>query len=377
MKGLAANLPNNTTEGYCYVTTDDRKFYIDLLTSETAALGTNRIVLNADYADRLPGSLQANGGFSYNGHDDKTLPFTGIYSVIGTQTAQTGAWTGQIPVNELYNGLTIAYYLPYAGNGDATLNLTLSGGGTTGAIAVYYTGTNRMSTQYAAGSTIYLTYYGAGAIKVAGTATTAARWTSSDYNTNSTYTAASSVTAVGTTAVVGVASAYARQDHVHNITLATGDENGQVKIAGTNVAVKGLGSNAYTSTAYLPLAGGTMTGAINRYYGSASTDPMITLRSNNQDIYLFNIGHATSATGTISNNYRLLYTGTKNAPENMLQLLTMNTSSQTVNAIQVDEGGTVMINDIKSNHYYYHVDETKKAYTTYDAISESIDFVFM
>lgn len=50
-------------------------------------------------------------------------------------------------------------------------------------------------------------------------------------------------------------------------TVATGDANGQIKVTsagGTayNVDVKGLGSNAYTSTAYLPLAGGTMTGDI-------------------------------------------------------------------------------------------------------------------
>jgi len=39
--------------------------------------------------------------------------------------------------------------------------------------------------------------------------------------------------------------------------------------------------------AALPLAGGTMTGAIKRYYGSASTDPMISLTANNQDAILF------------------------------------------------------------------------------------------
>lgn len=37
--------------------------------------------------------------------------------------------------------------------------------------------------------------------------------------------------------------------------VSTGDSNGQVKIAGVNVSVKGLGSNAYTSTEYLALAG--------------------------------------------------------------------------------------------------------------------------
>lgn len=60
-------------------------------------------------------------------------------------------------------------------------------------------------------------------------------------------TPASSVTAVGASAVVGTSTNYARQDHVHNIALATGTNNGQVKIAGTDVSVKGLGVNAYTN----------------------------------------------------------------------------------------------------------------------------------
>lgn len=49
-------------------------------------------------------------------------------------------------------------------------------------------------------------------------------------------------------------------------SIATGSTNGTISVNtnGTtaDVAVKGLGSNAYTSTAYLPLAGGTMTGDI-------------------------------------------------------------------------------------------------------------------
>lgn len=78
-----------------------------------------------------------------------------------------------------------------------------------------------------------------------------------------------SATAIGT-AAAGTANTVSRSDHVHNISLATGDANGQVKIAGTNVSVKGLGSNAYTSTSYLPLAGGTMTGGVT-YVGNQSS----------------------------------------------------------------------------------------------------------
>ena len=65
---------------------------------------------------------------------------------------------------------------------------------------------------------------------------------------------------IDTTGATGTSTNYARQDHTHKISLATGDENGQIKIAGTNINVKGLGSNAYTSTEYAPLASPALTG---------------------------------------------------------------------------------------------------------------------
>lgn len=107
-----------------------------------------------------------------------------VYPVIGTQTAATAQFTGTIDVDQLYDGLTIAYYLPYAGvsGTNATMNLTLSDGTTTGAIDIYETGTTRLTTHYTAGSTIILTYWSAGSISVSGTATTSARWTHADYN---------------------------------------------------------------------------------------------------------------------------------------------------------------------------------------------------
>ena len=108
-----------------------------------------------------------------------------IYPVIGTQTDVTYAWTGAIDAPALYDGMTIAYYLPYAGDGsNVTLNLTLSGGTTTGAVYVYYTAASRMTTHYGAGSTIILTYWSAGSISVSGTATTQNRWTRCDYNSD-------------------------------------------------------------------------------------------------------------------------------------------------------------------------------------------------
>lgn len=39
---------------------------------------------------------------------------------------------------------------------------------------------------------------------------------------------------------VGTSTKYAREDHTHAISVATGDANGQVKIAGQNASVKGF-----------------------------------------------------------------------------------------------------------------------------------------
>lgn len=100
----------------------------------------------------------------------------GVYYVKGTQTAATGAWTGNIPVPALYDGLTICYYLPYAGSGNATLNLTLSTGATTGAKNCYYQGNTRLTTHYGVASSITMTYHPAGSISVNGTATADDRW---------------------------------------------------------------------------------------------------------------------------------------------------------------------------------------------------------
>lgn len=78
--------------------------------------------------------------------------------IVGTQTAVTGSWTGVASFASLHDGQEITYWLPYAGSGNATLNLTLSGGNTTGAKNVYYSGTTRCTTHYAAGNIIRMVY---------------------------------------------------------------------------------------------------------------------------------------------------------------------------------------------------------------------------
>ena len=112
---------------------------------------------------------------------------TGIYTVIGTQTAATGSWTGALHgVPALYSGLTIMYYLPQAGSGNASLDLTLDDGTTTGAVPCYYN-TDRLTTHYGKGCNIVMTYYKAGDISIDGTATTNNRWiANANYDTNTT-----------------------------------------------------------------------------------------------------------------------------------------------------------------------------------------------
>lgn len=53
---------------------------------------------------------------------------------------------------------------------------------------------------------------------------------------------------IASTGSVGSSSLYARADHAHAIEVATGDAEGQIKIAGQNVAVNGLGNLAYEDT---------------------------------------------------------------------------------------------------------------------------------
>ena len=79
--------------------------------------------------------------------------------IVGTQTASTNAWTGRASFASLLDGQVIMYWLPYAGTSTAaTLNLTLSGGGTTGAKEVYINATTRCTTHIAAGNMVQMVY---------------------------------------------------------------------------------------------------------------------------------------------------------------------------------------------------------------------------
>jgi hypothetical protein len=96
----------------------------------------------------------------------------------GTQTAATGLWTGVTKESALYDGMHILYRLPYAGSGNASLNLTLATGAQTGDKPVYRYGTTHVTTHYVAGSVVGLTYL----------ADADAWYADADYTISATYT---------------------------------------------------------------------------------------------------------------------------------------------------------------------------------------------
>ena len=141
------NAPTGPTD-----TTGSVLWYSIVFFKDTGKIWTNGTYYNC--TDDWESITNKPSTFTPSEHNhDGLMPF-----VAGTQLAATGSWTGiASSVDALYDGLTINYWLPYAGSGNATLNLTLKGGGTTGAINCYYSGASRLTTHYGAGNIIKLT----------------------------------------------------------------------------------------------------------------------------------------------------------------------------------------------------------------------------
>lgn len=163
--------------------------------------------------------------------------------VVGTQTAATGSWTGVASFSALNDGQQIVYWLPYAGSGSASLNLTLSTGVTTGAIPCYYSGTSRLTTHYSAGNAIHLTYRKNANIN--GSSYTG-WWADANWNTDTTdrikmvnsVSAASAITAGRL--IVGTSGGY--QHLVQGLSF---DVNKPILYAGSAIASGGTGTNNY------------------------------------------------------------------------------------------------------------------------------------
>lgn len=86
------------------------------------------------------------------------LPAANPEFIVGTWAAASGTWTGVSKDKELFDGKQILLYMPFAGSGNATLNLTLADGSTTGAKNVYFESTSRFTTHKEQNSILHLVY---------------------------------------------------------------------------------------------------------------------------------------------------------------------------------------------------------------------------
>lgn len=175
----SGSITSGTLKTLTEVFTDSVSYNLQLTVTDSIGNSDSRIVfLPTRFVwmhQPVGGNGVAFGKTSETGHFEVNYPIeaygnvstTGTYLgsgsveyIKGTQTASTNAWTGVTKDTALYDGKMIMYVLPYAGTSTgATLNLTLAGGGTTGAKSVYrYGSTTAITTHYAAGSRILLIY---------------------------------------------------------------------------------------------------------------------------------------------------------------------------------------------------------------------------
>ena len=202
----------------------------------------------------------------------------------GTQTAATNAWTGALPdgVTAYYDGLSIDYFLPYAGTSTAaTLNLSSKG-----AKPVYVgDGTSAVTTHFPQYSVIHLTYLinsnlnsGNGCWKATGyyntntdtkvtqniTTTNASYAVLLSYSTTDSSTRTESSRKTTTLTYNPSTKALATGGTVDGYTLA----GASAKAVDTSIALSSSSANLPTSAAvashvannYLALTGGTVTG---------------------------------------------------------------------------------------------------------------------
>ena len=166
--------------------------------------------------------------------------------IVGTQTVSTNAWTGRAGFASLTDGKTILYWLPFAGTSTAaTLNLTLSVGGTTGAKNVYINSTTRCTTHIAAGNMVQMVYREN--VSINGTAYTG-WWISRTLNDN-TYDRIrfSNVITAKTSITAGFLIVGDNSGFYHLGASVEFDADKPILYAGSAIAAAATGTNNYLS----------------------------------------------------------------------------------------------------------------------------------
>ena len=124
--------------------------YVEIVGNGDSITRSNARTLDWDGNEWLAGNLTLG---------DHILKPNAIPSIIfGTQTETTAEWTGEAPFSTLTDGTIILYWLPQTSATNATLNLTLANGLTTGAKNIYINGTTRCSTHIARGNLVLMVY---------------------------------------------------------------------------------------------------------------------------------------------------------------------------------------------------------------------------
>lgn len=162
-------------------TTDERTHAADIYTKGDNSLVANQIALGDVLLLAYQSDVDSNGAVTPRWnivgryYSPATYAVDGLMSsddkvkldkacimpyIATTNTAASAALTGVCPkLDSLEEGQSIILHLSYAAGSNATLDLILSGGIETGPINLYYGGTTRLGTQYAAGNDIRLTYH--------------------------------------------------------------------------------------------------------------------------------------------------------------------------------------------------------------------------
>lgn len=215
----------------------------------------DRRLLSASYIKYAPTVWQTDI-YVYNAKLlDVDTDFKAAEIVVGTQTAATGAWTGKASFSELSDGQQIVYWLPYAGSGNATLNLTLANGTTTGAINCYYSGASRITTHYAAGNAIHLTYRVNA--NVNGTNYTG-WWADANYDSNNTDRVRyqSNIKCNASAKITSERLIVGKSDNLYYILVndLSFDITKPILWAGSDIEVNATGNNNYIMYSYVNLA---------------------------------------------------------------------------------------------------------------------------
>ena len=188
LKGNKSGLPSNKVDGYCYVTLDEHKMYIDYEKSDKTL---DRFTLNAAQADTLKTTRTING-MQFNG--SKNINNYGVCSTAAGTKAKT------VTVGSDFTLATGAQVVVKFTNANSASNPTLNVNGKGAKPICQYgstaVGTGATTTGWRAGSVQTFTYDGTSWVR--------------DYWNNSTYynDAVQCTTAAGTAEKVGSTSYY-------------------------------------------------------------------------------------------------------------------------------------------------------------------------